>query len=96
MPVDVREELCRDFAIPVMATGPGALVGVVAGAVVMLALPLVSRVSGYLYPAIGIAACYAVGLGASLVLPARRRDLTGLTVFTQASLPAAGRGPTSG
>jgi SSS family solute:Na+ symporter len=62
------------------ATGPGALVGVVAGAAVMLALPLVSAVNGYLYPAIGIAACFAVGLLASLVLPARHRDLTGLTV----------------
>jgi len=65
------------------ASGPGALVGVVAGAAVMLALPLVSRVSGYLYPAIGIVACFAVGLLASLVLPARPRDLAGLTVFTE-------------
>jgi SSS family transporter len=77
------------------ASGPGALVGVVAGAAVMLALPLVSRVSGYLYPAIGIAACFAVGLLASLVLPARPRDLTGLTVFTQDSLPTPSRVPTS-
>jgi Na+/proline symporter len=65
------------------ATGPGALVGVVAGAAVMVALPLVSQISGYLYPAIGIAACFAVGLLASLALPARQRDLSGLTVFTQ-------------
>ena len=65
------------------ATGLGALVGVVAGAAVMVALPLVSQISGYLYPAIGIAACFAVGLLASLALPGRRRDLTGLTVFTQ-------------
>lgn len=72
------------------ATGPGALVGVVAGAAVMLALPLVSQVNGYLYPAIGIAACFAVGLLASLVLPAQRRDLAGLTVFTEP--PAAGPG----
>jgi solute:Na+ symporter, SSS family len=65
------------------ASGPGALVGVVAGAAVMLALPICSRVTGYLYPAIGIATCFTVGLLASLALPAPRRDLTGLTVFTQ-------------
>ena len=47
------------------------------------ALPVFSRVTGYLYPAIGIATCFAVGLIASLALPGRRRDLTGLTVFTQ-------------
>jgi SSS family solute:Na+ symporter len=77
------------------ASGPGALVGLVAGAGVMLALPLVSQVSGYLYPALGIATCFVVGLVASLLLPGRRRDLTGLTVFTQeASPPASGRGLT--
>ena len=65
------------------ASGPGALVGVVAGAGVMLALPIFSQVTGYLYPAIGISVCFAVGLVASLILPARRHDLTGLTVFTQ-------------
>jgi SSS family solute:Na+ symporter len=65
------------------ASGPGALVGVVAGAGVMLALPVFSKVTGYLYPAIGITVCFAVGLVASLVLPARHHDLTGLTVFTQ-------------
>lgn len=65
-----------------LATGPGALVGVVAGAAVMLALPFVSRINGYLYTAIGIATCVAVGIVASLLLPAPRRDLAGLTVFT--------------
>jgi hypothetical protein len=74
------------------ASGPGALVGLVAGAAVMLALPLFSKVTGYLYPALGIATCFAVGLAASLLLPCRRRDLAGLTVFTQeASPPASGR-----
>lgn len=64
------------------ASGPGALVGVVAGAAVMMVLPLVSAVSGYLYPAIGIATCFAIGLGASLILPGRRKSLAGLTIYT--------------
>jgi len=71
------------------ASGPGALVGVVAGAAVMMALPMVSRVSGYLYPAVGVAVCFVTGLLASLVLPAGRRNLAGLTVFTQAAGPEA-------
>jgi len=65
------------------ASGPGALVGVVAGAAVMLALPLVSQINGYLYPAIGIGTCFAVGLAASVILPGQPRDLTGLTVLTK-------------
>ena len=53
--------------------------GVVAGAGVMFALPFVSRINGYLYTAIGISVCFVVGWLASQVLPADRRDLTGLT-----------------
>jgi ABC-type branched-subunit amino acid transport system permease subunit len=64
------------------ASGAGSLVGVVAGAAVMFALPFLSRINGYLYTAIGIAVCFVVGWLASQVLPADRRDLTGLTVFT--------------
>ncbi len=63
------------------ASAAGSLVGVVAGAGVMFALPFVSRINGYLYTAIGIAVCFAVGWLASLALPADRRDLTGLTLF---------------
>jgi SSS family solute:Na+ symporter len=69
------------------ATGPGALVGVAAGASTMMALPLISPVNGYLYSAIGIATCFTVGVVASLVLPARPRNLAGLTVWPQESSP---------
>ncbi len=65
------------------ASGAGSLVGVVAGAAVMFALPFVSRINGYLYTAIGIGVCFAVGWLASQVLPTDRRDLTGLTWATR-------------
>jgi solute:Na+ symporter, SSS family len=65
------------------ASGPGAFAGVLGGAAVMFALPFVSPINGYLYPAIGILACFVIGFLASLVLPARPRDLTGLTVIPQ-------------
>ena len=61
------------------ASGVGSLIGVVAGAGVMFALPFVSRINGYLYTAIGITVCFAVGWLASQFLPADDRDLTGLT-----------------
>jgi SSS family solute:Na+ symporter len=64
------------------ASGVGSLVGVVAGVCVMFALPFVSRINGYLYTAIGIAVCFAVGWLASQICPPDDRDLTGLTVFT--------------
>ena len=67
------------------ASGPGALVGVVAGAVVMLALPIFSDLTGYLYPAIGITVCFAVSLLASL---ARDAGWGGLARFR---LPSPGR-----
>ena len=61
------------------ASGAGSLIGVVAGAGVMFALPFVSRINGYLYTAIGITVCFVVGWLASQFLPADDRDLTGLT-----------------
>ena len=67
------------------ASGPGAFVGIVAGAAIMLALPLFSQINGYLYTAIGVATCFAVGILASLALPGKPRDLAGLTIFTQGS-----------
>ncbi len=52
------------------ASGAGALLGVVAGAMTMVLLPLTSSINGYLYPALGIGTCFAVGWIASLFFPA--------------------------
>ena len=35
-----------------------------------------------LYPTIGLGGCFLIGYLASLIIPGRRRDLEGLTIFT--------------
>ncbi|MCA9248188.1 MAG: sodium/solute symporter [Planctomycetales bacterium] len=62
------------------ASGAGALIGVVGGAAIMFALPYFTAINGYLYAAIGVSTCFLLGYLASLALPARGRDLTGLTI----------------
>ena len=61
----------------------GATVGVVAGSGVMLYLWLFTHINGYLYTAIGIATCMAVGYLVSLFASHSERSLKGLTIFTQ-------------
>lgn len=62
-----------------------ALLGVLAGACTMFMLPLVSNINGYLYPALGISTSFLVGVCASFIFPHTKKDLHGLTVFTETS-----------
>lgn len=74
------------FALGILtrrANGPGALIGVAAGAGVMFALPLFTEINGYLYAAIGIACCFAIGYVCSVIIPTAPRDLAGLTLATR-------------
>ena len=64
------------------ANGPGALVGAVAGVIVLYIVQRHTRVSFFLYGGTGIVATFVVGYLASLMLPAARKPLAGLTVFT--------------
>src|SRR5688572_25496844 len=66
------------------ANGPGALVGAVAGVIVLYVVQRHTRVSFFLYGGTGIVATFVVGYLASLMLPAARKPLAGLTVFTTA------------
>ena len=61
----------------------GATVGVVAGSGVMLYLWLFTHINGYLYTAIGIATCMAIGYLVSLFSSHSERSLKDLTIFTQ-------------
>jgi Na+/proline symporter len=73
------------FVLGVMtrrANGAGALVGAITGATVMFCLWKFTRVNAYLYTVTGITSCFAAGYAASLVLPGRKQDLGGLTVYT--------------
>ena len=64
------------------ANGPGALVGAVVGAGVMVCLWKLKLVNGYLFTASGIVTCVVVGYTASWILPAKQVELSGLTVYT--------------
>ncbi|MEX2214826.1 MAG: sodium/solute symporter [Phycisphaeraceae bacterium] len=71
------------FAMGVLTkkcNGPGALIGVIVGAAVMFAMPYFTKISGYLYAAIGLTTCFGVGYFASLLLPVTQKDLAGLTI----------------
>jgi Na+/proline symporter len=64
------------------ANGPGALVGAVAGVIVLYVVQRHTRVSFFLYGGTGILVTFLVGYAASLVLPAVHKPLDGLTLFT--------------
>ena len=73
------------FALGIFTTrgnGRGALVGAVAGAVVLYFVQHHTRVTFFLYGGIGIVACFVVGYVASLLLPGTGRSLEGLTIYT--------------
>lgn len=78
------------FALGVLtrrANGPGALTGAIGGAAVVLAIERFTQINGYLYAAIGIAACVVIGYLASTVISARSRDITGLTIYSRRVTP---------
>jgi len=64
------------------ASGWGALIGAVAGSLVLLWVKFYTEINFYLYAAIGVGSCVFVGYLASLVLPRWDRDLEGLTIYT--------------
>ena len=66
-------------------TGVGALVGAVTGSALTVFVWRCTSTHFFLYAAIGIATCFVVGYLVSLVLPARPKDLSELTLFTLAA-----------
>ena len=65
------------------AGGIGALTGALASAVLLWAVQTYTPVHFFLYAAVGIIACFAVGYVVSLVLPRDGKSLAGLTVHTR-------------
>ncbi len=62
--------------------GYGALVGAAASSVALYQVQKYQATHIFLYAAIGILTCVAVGYVASLLLPSKPRSLDGLTVYT--------------
>ncbi len=64
------------------AHGTGTLIGAIGGAAVLYFVQRSASVHFFLYAAVGIVACVAIGYTASLIIPAKRRSLAGLTIYT--------------
>ena len=62
--------------------GPGALVGVAVSATLLYFVQNYTHLHFFLYPVVGFVVCFVVGYLASLVIPAARKELTGLTIYT--------------
>ncbi len=69
-------------ALTVRSHALGAMVGVVIGAAVMFALPLLTDIQGFIYAAVGISTCFIIGYIVSFVVPGKQKDLSGLTIHT--------------
>jgi hypothetical protein len=67
------------------AHGKGALVGVIASAIVLLFVQRYTRVHFFLYAAVGVLTCLVVGYLASVLIPSARQSLEGLTIHTAGS-----------
>ncbi len=84
--------ICGVFMLAVFSrrtTGWGALVGILVGSFTPYVISRTTSIHFFLYSTIGMFSCIITGYLASLVLPGRRKDITGLTIYT------LGRGQTS-
>ena len=63
------------------ANSSGALVGVLTGVIVLWWVQQYTDASFLLYGAIGISVSVVIGYLASLVIPSKERDITGLTIY---------------
>jgi len=78
------------FLLGVLTTrtsGAGAVIGVLASSITVLAIR--SHVHFYAYAATGIISCFVVGYVSSFLFPGRARDLSGLTLHTREASKAA-------
>lgn len=64
------------------AHGVGTLIGAFCGAITLYLVQSRTSIHFFLYAAVGITACVVIGYLASLIIPAAKRDLRGLTVYT--------------
>ena len=61
----------------------GALVGAASGSIVLFLVQQYTPMHFFLYSAVGIVSCFVIGYLSSLVLPGRKKNLDGLTIYTQ-------------
>ena len=73
------------------ANGWGALVGIVVGVIIMLAVNAFTKTQGYLYTTVGITASLVFGYLFSFLMPGDKHDITGLTIYDKALSEAEAR-----
>jgi Na+/proline symporter len=66
-------------------SGWGALIGAFVGALITGLLSVLTSVHVYMFAFVGISSSFLVGYVASVLLPARRREIEGLTLWTARS-----------
>ncbi len=64
------------------ANGSGALIGALASGVVIYLVKVFTPIHFFLYAGIGIVTCFVVGYIASVLLPAEKAQLQGLTIYS--------------
>jgi Na+/proline symporter len=64
------------------ATGTGALVGLAASGLIQFAVKQYTPIHVLLYAFTGMASCIIIGYISSLIIPAKKRSIEGLTIFT--------------
>ena len=65
----------------------GVLVGLIVSAIVLYLVKGYTNIHFFLFAAIGILTCVIVGYFMSLLIPTRKRNLDGLTIFTKNNFP---------
>jgi Na+/proline symporter len=77
--------MCGLFCLGIFtkrASGPGAIVGALAGATGLLLVQQYTDVHLLLYALVGITICFVCGYLASWVLPRSEKPIEGLTIYT--------------
>jgi solute:Na+ symporter, SSS family len=64
------------------ANSRGALIGLIASAIIQYTLQSSGMVHGVMFAATGMISCFAIGYLASLVMGSKDKDLTGLTMYS--------------
>ncbi|MDG2206609.1 MAG: sodium/solute symporter [Pirellulales bacterium] len=64
-------------------TGAGALAGILASGILQYAIKETVPLHAWAYGATGILSCFVIGYLVSVLVPRGRRDLSGLTLYTQ-------------
>ena len=64
------------------ANSTGAIIGAIASLAATYFVKTYTHIHFFAYPIVGVVACYIFGYGFSIILPAKKKDIEGLTIYT--------------